>query len=80
MATTMIATATGSQNILSNQKVLDMSDRIYLLEPQAAPLYVLVSRLNKRVAINTTVQWLEDEHTSTVIRKNIELFPLYSIR
>lgn len=57
---TMITGATGSQNILSNQKVIDMSDRIYLLEPQAAPLYVLVSRLNKRVAINTTVQWLED--------------------
>lgn len=58
--TTMIAGATGSQNIRADQKVLDMSDRIYLLEPQAAPLYVLVSRLNKRVAINTTVQWLED--------------------
>jgi hypothetical protein len=56
----MIAGATGSQNILGDQKVLDMSDRIYLLEPQAAPLYVLVSRLNKRVAINTTIQWLED--------------------
>jgi hypothetical protein len=58
--TTINSGAIGSQNILSNQKVVDMSDRIYLLEPQAAPLYVLVSRLNKRVAINTTVQWLED--------------------
>jgi hypothetical protein len=57
---TMISNATSTQNILSSQKVIDMSDRIYLLEPQAAPLYVLVSRLNKRVAINTTVQWLED--------------------
>jgi hypothetical protein len=26
----------------------------------AAPLYVLVSKLNKRVAINTTFSWLED--------------------
>ncbi len=60
MTTSMITGATGSQNILSAQKVIDMSDRIYLLEPQAAPLYVLVSRLNKRVAINTTVSWLED--------------------
>jgi len=57
---TLISGATGSQNINSNQKVLDMSDKIFLLEPQAAPLYVLVSRLNKRPAINTTVQWLED--------------------
>jgi len=60
MTVTMISGATGSQNILSSQKVVDMSDRIYLLEPQAAPLYVLVSRLNKRVAINTTFSWLED--------------------
>lgn len=59
--TTMIAGATGSQNILGDQKVLDMSDRIYLLEPQAAPLYVLVSRLNKRVAINTASMWCFDE-------------------
>jgi hypothetical protein len=37
-----------------------MADKIYLLEPNAAPLYVLVSKLNKRVAINTTFSWLED--------------------
>lgn len=29
----MIAGATGSQNIQAGQKVLDMSDKIYLLEP-----------------------------------------------
>lgn len=31
------------------------------MEPNAAPLYVLVSKLNKRVAISTTVEWIEDE-------------------
>jgi len=65
MAETMItgATATGvtGLTILSAQKVIDMADRIYLLQPEAAPLYVLVSKLNKRVAINTTIQWLEDD-------------------
>lgn len=50
-----------TQSILSNQRVVDMADKIYLLEPNSAPLYVLVSKLNKRVAINTTVEWLEDE-------------------
>jgi hypothetical protein len=38
-----------------------MADKIYLLQPEAAPLYVLVSKLNKRVAINTTFQWPEDD-------------------
>lgn len=58
---TMINNATTTQTILSNQRVIDMADKIYLLEPNAAPLYVLVSKLNKRVAISTTVEWLEDE-------------------
>jgi hypothetical protein len=58
MSQTIITNATGSQNILSAQKVLDIADKIYLLEPSAAPLYVLVSKLNKRVAINTTFSWI----------------------
>lgn len=61
MAITMINAATNTQTVLSNQRVIDMADKIYLLEPNAAPLYVLVSKLNKRVAISTTVEWLEDE-------------------
>jgi hypothetical protein len=58
---TMVTGGTGSQNILSNLRVVDMADKIYLLQPEAAPLYVLVSKLNKRVAINTTVQWPEND-------------------
>jgi hypothetical protein len=62
---TMITGATGSQNILSVQKVIDIADKIYLLEPNAAPLYVLVSKLNKKVAINTKFSWLEDDLNPT---------------
>jgi hypothetical protein len=58
---TMITGSTDTSHILSNQIVVDMADKIYLLEPNAAPLYVLVSKLNKRVATNTTIEWLEDE-------------------
>ena len=61
MAFSMVTGSTGSQNILSNLRVVDMADKIYLLQPEAAPLYVLVSKLNKRVAINTTFQWPEDD-------------------
>lgn len=59
MATTMIGAA-GWNAIRSEQKVIDMADKIYLLEPNAAPLYVLVSKLNKRPAINPQFYWLED--------------------
>lgn len=58
---TMVTNATGSQNILSNLRVVDFSDKIYLLQPEAAPLYVLVSKLNKRSAISTTIEWPEND-------------------
>jgi hypothetical protein len=57
----MIANATGTQNILANLRVVDFADKIFLLQPEAAPLYVLVSKLNKRPAINTTIQWPEND-------------------
>jgi hypothetical protein len=60
MLTGSVATTAASNYILQNQRVVDMADKIYLLEPNAAPLYVLVSKLNKRVAINTKVEWIED--------------------
>ncbi len=40
---------------------LTILDKIFLLQPEAAPLYVLVSKLNKRVAISTTVEWPEND-------------------
>lgn len=64
MAVTTISGATGSLGtnaILANQKVVDISDKIYLLEPNAAPLYVLVSKIGKDVTINPSFSWLEDE-------------------
>jgi hypothetical protein len=61
MATTLTTGAVSTAQGPANKQVLDMADKIYLLEPNAAPLYVLVSKLNKRVAINPTFQWLEDE-------------------
>lgn len=53
----------GTNAILAAQKVLDVSDKIYLLEPNAAPLYVLVSKLSKASAINPAFSWFEDELT-----------------
>lgn len=58
--TATLQNVAGTQSILAAQRIVDMADKIYLLEPNAAPLYVLVSKLNKRVAINTTFSWLED--------------------
>jgi hypothetical protein len=51
----------GTGTILSNRRVIDMSDTIYLLEPNAAPLYVLVSKLKKKSVFNPQHEWLEDD-------------------
>ena len=53
----------GTNAILAAQKVLDVSDKIYLLEPNAAPLYVLVNKLSKASTINPAFSWFEDELT-----------------
>ena len=68
-----VATTAAGNYILQNQRVVDMADKIYLLEPNAAPLYVLVSKLNKRVAINTKVEWIEDvlNPSWTTLNENI---------
>lgn len=58
-------TSGASGAILGDRKVVDMADKIFLLEPDAAPLYVLVSRLRKRAAHNTTINWIEDELNPT---------------
>jgi len=53
MSVTMITgNSTSLRYLNQSQRVIDISDKIYLLEPNAAPLYVLVSKLNKRVTIN----------------------------
>jgi len=49
-----------SFNVLSARLKVDMSDVIYLLEPNAAPLTVLLNRLNKNEATNPRYEWLED--------------------
>lgn len=60
LVTNAIGTA-GTNAITSGLKVLDIRDKIYLLEPSAAPLFVLVSKLNKEPAHNPKIEWPEDE-------------------
>jgi len=61
MVTALTTGSVTTAQLPTDRQVLDMADKIYLLEPNAAPLYVLVSKLNKRVAINPSFHWLEDE-------------------
>lgn len=46
-------------NILSNRLIVDMANTIYLLEPNAAPLTTLLSKLKKRSCANTRFDWIK---------------------
>lgn len=58
---TMISGVRGTGLILAASRKVDMADKIALLEPDAAPLTVILKRTKKRKAINPKFSWLEDE-------------------
>lgn len=59
----MISGLRNTNNILADKRVVDMSKEIALLEPNAAPLTVLMKRIEgkKKIAINPKYNWMEDE-------------------
>lgn len=47
-------------DINQDRRVVDIADKIHLLEPNRTPLTVFLSKLRKSKAINPKFQWLED--------------------
>ena len=58
---TLITGVVGTGNILQAKRVIDISKKISVLEPDASPLVQLTKKLAKRVAINPKFNWLEEE-------------------
>jgi hypothetical protein len=48
-------------NIEQSQRVIDMADKIFLLQPEETPFTTLLRKLARRAAINPLFNWLEDE-------------------
>jgi len=61
-----IAGVRGTGNILAAKRVIDISKKVSVLEPDAAPLTQLTKKLDKRVAINPKYNWLEEESLNKV--------------
>lgn len=61
MPVTVYTGAIGQGRVTAGMKVLDIADKIYLLQPDAAPLYTLVSKLNKRPSIQPKIEWPEND-------------------
>ena len=56
-----IDTGSTSYGVNSSRRVVDMRDKIFLLEPSAAPLTLLLAKMGKQVAKNPKFEWIEDE-------------------
>ena len=62
-----MATVTGQRttgNLASNQRIIDLSEKVLRLEPDAAPLCVISKRLMKSATTNVTFRWAETERTT----------------
>lgn len=57
----------GTAQIEQNSRVIDMSDTIYLLDPNEAPLTAITMKLNKVTAINPKFEWLEDDYLPSTL-------------
>lgn len=58
---TMLTGVVDDADILSNQRVVDMSPTIAQLEPDEAPLTTMLQKVSKRSAYSQKVEWLSDE-------------------
>lgn len=62
----MISTLRNTNNVLADRRVIDISKKIDVLEPDSAPLVQLTKKLGKRVAINPKFNWMEEESLDRV--------------
>lgn len=56
----MITGVRGTGNITAAKRVIDISKKISVLEPDSAPLVQLTKKLEKKVAVNPSFHWLEE--------------------
>ena len=56
-----ITKAVATDLITAEQKIIDMRDKIFLLEPNGYPFITILNQLGKEVTNNTRYDWLEDE-------------------
>lgn len=58
---TILTGVVDDADILSNQRVVDMSPTIAMLEPDEAPLTTMLQKVGSRAAYSQKVEWLSDE-------------------
>jgi len=57
----MITAVRSTGNVVSGRRVVDMSKKIDVLEPDSAPLTQLTKKMKKRTIINSEFKWMDEE-------------------
>lgn len=61
MAVDILSALVDDQDILQNQRVIDMDDEIALLDPEVSQFFTMVNRVSSRPAFSSKIEWLEDQ-------------------
>lgn len=61
MAVTVKTDVVDDQDILSNERVVDMDDELKILEPEYTQFYTILQKLSSKPANSSKVEWLEDQ-------------------
>jgi len=61
MATPILSGLVDDQDILQNERVIDMDDTIAMLDPDTSQFTTILMRIARETAYSTKVEWLEDE-------------------
>jgi hypothetical protein len=61
MALTINSGLVGDQNILANERVIDMDDVIAMLDPDVSQFTTMLMRVARKAANSTKVEWMEDQ-------------------
>jgi len=56
----MITTVRNTSNVTAIRRIVDISNKIDVLEPDSAPLTQLMKKIEKRVAVNPVFNWMEE--------------------
>ena len=64
--TTILAGLVDTEDVLSDERVVDMSERIYKLQPDAAQFGTILGKLGAKDAVREKIEWLEDEYVPRV--------------
>ena len=61
MAGTVVTGTVSTEEVLPDERVVDMADRIRVLDPDDSQFSTMTDRVSKRTAVREKVNWLEEE-------------------